>query len=103
MKYFLHDAPGIHVVNANGQTGWSCFRQKGSDKNHTGLSPCGITVICGFVLTSDQVHHQGTMIIGSRIGAYFSHGFGDIHVYLGLSDQVVVPQALREVHYASAT
>jgi len=46
------------------------------DKNHTGLSPCGITVIRGFVLTSDQVHPQGSMIIGLRIGTYFSHGFG---------------------------
>jgi len=40
----------------------------GSDKNHTGLSPLGITLIRGFVLTSDQVRHQGTMIIGMRIG-----------------------------------
>ena len=46
------------------------------DKNHTGLSPLRITVICGFVLTSDQVCPKGSMIIGLRIGTYFSHRFG---------------------------
>jgi len=45
------------------------------DKNHTGLSPLGITVIRGFVLTSDQVCPEGSMIIGLRIGTYFSHAF----------------------------
>jgi len=30
------------------------FRQKGSDKNHTSLGSHRITVICGFVFTSDQ-------------------------------------------------
>ena len=75
VKYFLRDASTIHVVDASGHSGQCHFRQKGSDKNHTGLSPRGITVICGFVLTSDQVHPQGSMIIGLRIGTYFSHGF----------------------------
>ena len=46
------------------------------DKNHKGLSPCGITVIHVFVLTSDQVCPQGSTIIGLRFGTYFSHGFG---------------------------
>ena len=76
MKYFLRNASDIHVVDASGHSGQYCFRQQGSDKNHTGLTPHGITVIHGFVLTSDQVRHQGTTIIGSRIGTYFSHGFG---------------------------
>jgi len=75
VKYFLRDASDIHVVDMSGFSGQSHFRQKGSDKNHTGLSPLGITVIRGFVLTSDQVRHQGTTIIGLRIGTYFSHGF----------------------------
>jgi len=65
----------MRIVGADGHTGWSHFRQKGSDKNHTGLSPHGISVIHGFVLTSDQVHPEGSTIIGSRIGTYFSHGF----------------------------
>jgi len=47
-----------------------------ADKNHIGLSPHGISAIHGFVLTSDQVHPQGSTMIGSRIGTYFSRGFG---------------------------
>ena len=86
VKYFLRDASDIYVVDASGRSGQSHFRQKGSDKNHTGLSPHGITVIRGFVLTSDQVHPQGSVIIGSRIGTYFSQVLVYIHVYLGLSD-----------------
>ena len=50
-----------------------------SDKNHTGLSPLGISAICGFVFTSNQVCPKGSTIIGLRIGTYFSHRFG---VYL---------------------
>ncbi len=42
VKYFLHNASDIHVVNASGHSGQCCFRQKGSDKNHTGLSPCDL-------------------------------------------------------------
>ena len=64
VKYFLHDASDIYVADASGRYGQCHFRQKGSDKNHTGLSPHGIPVIHGFVLTSDQVHPQGSTIIG---------------------------------------
>jgi len=61
--------------------GCSCFgqlpfRQKGSDKNHTSLGPHKIGVICGFVFMSDQVCSQGSLVIGSMVGTYFSHGFG---------------------------
>ncbi len=75
VKYFLHNASNIHVVDASGCSGQYYFRQKESDKNHTGLSPHRISEICGFVLTSDQVCPKGSTIIGSRIGTYFSHGF----------------------------
>jgi len=47
-----------------------------NDKNHTGLSPLGISAICGFVFTSDHVCSEGSMIIGLGIGTYFSLGFG---------------------------
>ena len=43
---------------------------------HTGLSPLGISAICGFVFTSNPVCSQGSTIIGLRIWIYFSHGFG---------------------------
>ena len=94
MKYFLRDASDTHVTDVSSHYGQCCFRQKGSDRNHTGLSPHGISEICGFVLTSDQVHPSGFMIIGSRNGTYFSHGFGVYSLVFGLSNQVVVPQAL---------
>jgi len=96
VKYFLRDASDTHVADASGHYGQCHFRQKGSDKNHTGLSPCGITVIRGFVLTSDQVHHQGTMIIGSRIGTYFSHGFGVYsHVFGAIRSSSDSPSTMR--------
>ena len=46
------------------------------DKNHTGLSPHGISVIDVFVFMSDQDCSQGYLVTGSIIGTYFSHGFG---------------------------
>ncbi len=97
MKYFLHNASDMHVVDASGCSGQHCFRQKVSDKNHTGLSPLGISAIHGFVLTSDQVHSEGSMIIGLIVGTYFSHVLAPIHMYLGLSKRVVVSQALQGV------
>ena len=73
-----------------------------ADKNHTGLSPCGITVIHGFVLTSDQVHPQGSVIIGSRDGTYFSHGFGVYsHIFGAIRSSSGSPSTT--VHYALAT
>jgi len=60
-------------------TGRCHFRQKGSDKNHTGLSPLGISASCGFVFTSNQVCPKDSMIIGSRFGTYSSRR---ISVYL---------------------
>ena len=50
MKYYLYDASNMHIV---GDAGQCHFRQKGSDKNHTGLSPPRITVIRDFVFNSD--------------------------------------------------
>jgi len=47
-----------------------------TDKNHTGLSPHGITVISGFVFMSDQVCTQDYLVTGPMVGTYFSHGFG---------------------------
>jgi len=45
------------------------------DKNHTGLSPLGISEICGLVFTSNHVCSKGSTIIGLIVGTYFSHGF----------------------------
>ncbi len=79
MKYYLHNASDMHIVGTDGGTGQCHFRQKGSDKHHTGLSPLGICEICGFVFTSNQVCPEDSTIIGLVVGTYFSHGFG---VYL---------------------
>jgi len=76
VKYFLCNASNMHVVGTSGCPGQCHFRQKESDKNHTGLSPLRICEICSFVFTSDQVCPGGSMIIGLMIGTYFSHGFG---------------------------
>jgi len=46
------------------------------DKNHTGLSPHGISVISGFVFMSDQVCSEDYLVTGPMVGTYFSHGFG---------------------------
>jgi len=97
MKYFLHNASDIHVVDASGCSGQCCFRQKGSDKNHTGLSPHGISVICGFVLTSDQVHSEGSMIIGLIVGTYFSHVFSTYsHVFGVIQVSSAFPSTTRD-------
>jgi len=53
-----HHVPGIH------------------DKNHTGLGPHRISVICDFVFTSNQICSQGSLVTGSMVGTYFSRGFG---------------------------
>ena len=52
------------------------FRQKGSDKNHTSLGSYRISMICGFVFTSDQICSQDYLATGSMAGTHFSHGFG---------------------------
>jgi len=73
----------------------------GSDKNHTGLSPHGISEICGFVLTSDQVHYRGSMIIGLINGTYFSHGFGTYsHIFgcIPIVDMKWVSYAVENPH-----
>jgi len=46
-----------------------------SDKNRTGLSPLGISEICGFVFTSNQVCPGGSTVIGLRTGTYYSHAY----------------------------
>ncbi len=85
VKYpYMRNASNMRIVGTDGHTGWSCFRQKGSDKNHTCLSPLGICEICGFVFTSDQVYPEGSMIIGSRIGTYFSLRFGVYSCIFGM-------------------
>jgi len=57
------------------ESGYSPKQAVEDDMNHTGLSPHWISAIHGFVLTSDQVCPQGSMIIGLMVGTYFSHGF----------------------------
>ncbi len=84
VKYYIRDASNMCMVGTDGHTGWSHFRQKRSDKNHTGLSPHGISEIRGFVFTSDQVCSKGSTIIGTRIGTYFSHGFGVYSCIFGM-------------------
>jgi len=53
------------------------------DKNHTGLSPHGISVISGFVFMSDQVCSQGYLVTGSIIWTYFPMDLVFIPAYLG--------------------
>jgi len=72
------------------------------DKNHTGLSPHGIPVIYGFVFRSDQDCHQVFQSQDQWLGPTFPMDLVYIHVYLGLSIWVEVPQALWVVHYALA-
>jgi len=84
MKSYMHNASDMCIVGTDGDTGWYCFRQKGSDKNHTGLSPLGISEIHGFVFTFNHVCSGGSMIIGSRIGTYCSHGFGVYSCIFGI-------------------
>jgi len=68
-----------------GARGVGAWKLGEADKNHTGLSPLGISAICGFVFTSGQVCPKGSMIIGLRIGTYFSHGFGVYsHIFGGI-------------------
>ncbi len=76
MKSYMHNASDMRIVGTDSDTGQCHFRQKGSDKNHTGLSPFGISEIRGFVFTSNHVCSEGSMIIGLRFGTYFSHGIG---------------------------
>ena len=85
MKYYPCNASDMCIV---GDTGRSCFRQKGSDKNHTGLSPLRICEIRGFVFTSNHVCPGRSMIIGLRIGTYFSHGFGVYSCIFGMYPSV---------------
>jgi len=56
------------------------FRQKGRNKNHTRLGPHGLSVIYGFVFTSDQSVLKNIWL-GSKVGTHFPHGFG---VYLSV-------------------
>jgi len=43
---------------------------------YTGLSPHQPCVSSVFVFSSDQVCSQGSLVIGSMVGTYFSHEFG---------------------------
>jgi len=53
-------------------------------------------VIHGFALTSDQVHPQGSVIIGSRNGTYFSHGLGIYsHVFGAIQLSSGSPSTMR--------
>jgi len=59
------------------------------DKNQTGLSPYGITVIYCFVFMSDQVCSQDYLAVTeSIIGTYFSHGFGLYSCLFGVFPRV---------------
>jgi len=65
------------------------FRQKGSDKNHTNLSPCRLGVLSGFVFTFDQICSEEYVIIGSMVRTHVSHGFGVYSCDLGVSKGMV--------------
>jgi len=54
LTYYLCNVFNM-CIGSNSYLGQLHFRQKGSDKNHTGLSPHGISVIYGFVFTCDQL------------------------------------------------
>jgi len=96
VKYYIHDASDMNIVGTDGHTGWSCFRQNGSDKNHTGLIPLRISAIHGFVFTSDQVCPKGSMIIGPIVGTYFSHGFSTYsHVFGAIQSSSGSPSTTR--------
>ena len=58
------------------------------DKNHTGLSPHGISVISGFVFMSDQDCSEDYLVTVSMVGTYFSHGFGLYSCIFGLYPRV---------------
>jgi len=68
-------------VNSSLSFSFHCTGRLIVEKNHTGLSPLGISEIRGFVFTSDQVCPGGSTIIGLMIGTYFFHGFG-IYSYI---------------------
>jgi len=70
--YYLCNASNM-CSNGCGYVGQLPFRQKGSDKNHTGLSPHGISVISGFVFMSDQDCSEDYLVIGPMVGTYCSH------------------------------
>jgi len=59
---------------------WTAWRSmvlvNSVDKNHTSLGPHRISVICGFVFTSDQICSEDYLANGSMVGTYFSHVFG---------------------------
>ncbi len=59
------------------------FRQKESDKNHISLSPCRLSEIQGFVLTSDQVHPEDSVVIGSVVMTPYPMDLVFIPMYLG--------------------
>jgi len=85
--YYLCNAPNMCI------DGCSCFgqppfRQKGSDNFYTGLSPHEPCVSSGFVFTSDQVCSQGSLVIRSMVGMYFSHGFGVYSCIFGVYPSV---------------
>jgi len=65
------------------------FRQKGIDKNLTSLSPCRLGVLSGFVFTSDQVHPEDSVVIGSVVRTHISHGFGVYSHVFGVSKGMV--------------
>ncbi len=55
MEYYLRNVSNVWIVGTSSCPGQCHFRQKGSDKNHTGLSPHRLSEICSFVFTSHQV------------------------------------------------
>jgi len=46
------------------------------DKNHTRMSPCRLSVLQGFVFTSDQVCPEDSVVNASIARSHISHGFG---------------------------
>jgi len=66
----------MHIVGTDSDTGQCHFKQKGSDKNDTRMSPSRLSVLQGFVFTSNQVLPEDSMVIGSVATTNISHGFG---------------------------
>jgi len=58
-------------------------------------------VVLSSLLTKSVTKELRSLVQG--LGPTFPMVLVYIHMYLGLSDRVVIPQALWEVHYASAT
>jgi len=67
---------GYHIEQRSGIHSRILGRGAEIDNFYTGLSPHEPWASSGFVITSDQVCSQGSLVTRSMVGMYFSHGFG---------------------------